>query len=230
MSKEMKLRNVGWANFDNEDSGLRTHGGNECTLNKNTPNKIWSFRSPNPGPTNFRQKILTEGYGEDFINNAKKVLEIGFGCGRNAQFFMNETDHIDYYGFDTSKVGLKYFLKQDFPKDRYYVSTDIDEEILSQRYDLIFHTYVFHHVGFLPDKKGVYDAKRITKTLFPLLKVGGYWLSHEGFSGDNGWSNPRWRKESFNEDEIKIVKMVGDCGLEGGPESNHVLYVIKKIK
>jgi len=227
----MKLKNLGRIDYDNENYEPNRYGGDKCIMNKYTPDKVWTLRSPNPGPTDFRQKILVDNYGDDFIDKVEKVLEIGCGCGRNAQFFINETEHIKYYGFDTSFVGLEYLKKQGFDEDRYYVSTDIDDVILSQKYDLIFNTYVFHHIGFVPEdnKKEYYDSISITKKLFPLLKVGGYWVSHEGFSGDNGWNNKRWFSESFNENSIELKKLVPNAGLEGGPDKHHDLYIIKKI-
>jgi len=222
----MKLQNIGHVDFENEKYDKR--GERDPLANKHTPNVIWYMRCRYPTPTNFRQEILTKHYGDDFIDKSKKVLEIGFGCGRNAQFFINETEHIKYYGIDISEVGLKYFMKQDFPEERYYISLDVDDTILSQEYDLIFSTFTLQHIGFKKDKE-VYDCVSLTKKLFPLLKLGGYWISYEGHGGDNGWTPKTWYCQSFNEDEVKLW-FKQTCSLEGSSNrTDHELYIIEKL-
>lgn len=187
----MKLKNISPIDFDNE-SIIRPVVN--VTLNEHTPNNVWHLRCEFGTPTDFRQKVLTDLWGEDFINKCEKVLEIGFGCGRNAQYFVDEPQ-VKYFGFDSSKVGLKYFKKQNFPENRFYASNDIDEIILSQKYDLIYSTYVFQHIGFYENQE-VYDVNRITQVLYPLLKDGGCWMSHEGRTGDNKWSCEKWRYDN----------------------------------
>lgn len=221
----MKLKNIGKIDYE---IGHRRRTGENNTINKHTPDNIWALRCPFPTPTDFRQKLLTDIYGEEFIDKSKKVLEIGFGCGRNAQFFMNETNNIDYYGFDISAVGFKHFNAQGFPKDRYYISLDIDEKILSQKYDLIFSTFVFHHIGFNSDES-VYDANRITQKLLPTLKNGGYWVSYEGRTGDNGWRCPPWYETCFSHNkQMELMYDKPAILLGSSIAAGHELYILRK--
>lgn len=222
----MKLKNIGNIDFDNEAIERPTEKGS--TLNKYTPNNVWHLRSDIIAtPVDFRQEVLNNLWGSNFIDRCEKVLEIGFGCGRNAQFFMNETQHVKYYGFDTSTVGLKYFLAQQFPEDRHYVSCDIDEEILSQKYDLIFSTYVLQHIGFSNNLE-IYDSNRMTQILWALLKDGGYWMSHEGRTGDNGWNCDKWLNDNFKNINTNILFRY-PYELKGSSSGMaHSLYIIKK--
>ncbi|MBI2449307.1 class I SAM-dependent methyltransferase [Candidatus Pacearchaeota archaeon] len=224
----MKIKNIGNINFDDENFVRPGFKNEEKSLNKYTPDNVWHLRSDRATtPTDFRQKVLSDIWEQDFIDKCEKVLEIGFGCGRNAQFFMNETKHIKFYGFDASPVGLKYFKAQQFSEDRYYVSLDIDEEILSQKYDLIFSTYVLQHIGFLDDID-FYDANRITQVLWPTLKNGGYWMCHEGNSGDNRWSPSVWLS-NLNIVKYNFKLLYNEvCGLVGSAGGDHNLIVLRK--
>ncbi len=185
------------------------------------------IRNLSKTPTDFGQEKLTNLYG-DVIKNAKKVLEIGCGAGRNAQYFLN-TD-IQYFGFDPSPTAMDLFRNNRYwgieNQEQFYISLEIDETILSQEYDMIFSTYVLQHVGFSTDED-VYDSVSITKALFPTLKSGGIWLAYELYQGQNDWSPKRWKQESFEADEVKVLYHE-PASLEGCEPTIHDLIVIKK--
>ncbi|MDO8659932.1 MAG: class I SAM-dependent methyltransferase [Candidatus Parcubacteria bacterium] len=204
----------------------------ECEL----PDENWIFnlRHGSRTPVDFRQDILVEVYG-DLIDRTEKVLEIGCGCGRNAQFFLNETDHIKYYGFDSSELSLKCFKKNSFwdftnKKDRFYVSNNIDEIIFGQKYDLIFSTYVLQHIGFSTDLS-VWDAFYITKELWNNLNIGGYFMIYELCQGQNCWDPIRWKREIFEELYKEKARVVchKDTNLKGCEDSPHSLIVVEKL-
>ena len=185
-------------------------------------------------PTNFRQKILVDLYG-NLIDKASNVLEIGCGWGRNAQYFINEK-HINYYSFDPSPTSLMYFKRLNLSSDRFYISHDLDNKITSNKYDLIFSTFVLQHVGFLPGNTLVddntLDSESLTQTLLQNLKVGGFWVSYESRCGQMGWNPDVWLKRIFeNNDNYKILNR-DESPLDGSDEKRealHRLLVIQKI-
>ena len=67
----MKIENVSGIPFDEEQ-------GEE---------KVKWLRHPGRRPTNFAQNELTKHY-KDLMSQEIKVLEVGCGWGRNAQFFI----------------------------------------------------------------------------------------------------------------------------------------------
>jgi SAM-dependent methyltransferase len=148
-----------------------------------------------------------------YLLEAKNVLEIGCGCGRNAQFFGKEkhnTKHIKYFGFDVSKEALNLFYSNKYwenSKESHYTSQEIDDEILKNKYDLIFSSYVFQHIGIgSPD--GIHDSLSITSTLFPKLNKNGYIVLFEQMTGQNNWdlkSYLSFIKENENLLEVELV-------------------------
>jgi len=197
------------------------------------PNSVLNLRHMHMTPTNFRQPLFTEHYGEKFVDSCKKVLEIGCGTGRNAQFWINETK-AKYFAFDTSPTSLKYFEKMGFPKRRYYTSLEMDEMIMKQKYDIIFSTYVLNHIGF-SDSGGhdpdAHDSVSITNKLWPTLKEGGYWLSYELHHGQNKWKPDVWYQRAFVEEKKsnELLRTAEDV-IEGCEPVRHNLYIIRKTK
>lgn len=187
-------------------------------------------------PTNFRQTLLTDIWG-DLIERTKNVLEIGCGTGRNAQFFLNQTDHINYYGFDQSKTSLKYFKKNKYwdftdKEHRFYVSNEVDEKILGQKYDLIFSTFVLQHIGFT-SPVGIHNATSLTECLFDYLKVDGYWMSYELSQGQNEWNPFIWANsfEVFEPPKFKRVRHEINTRLEGSSDGpDYHLIIFKKLR
>jgi hypothetical protein len=225
------LKNIGPINFENEGI-CRVGETTDCNINKHIPDNVLILRNSGNTPTDFKQSVITKYLGENYFDNVKKVLEIGTGWGRNAQWFMQNTPHIKYYGFDSSEVSLKYFRKQEFPQDRYYISSQIDKVILSQKYDFIFSTYTFQHIGFILRNSNIdiaaHDSISIAQELFPTLKVGGIWMGHEAFAGDNAWSTRMWVDTSFELGKITLIS-VKPCILEGSNACAHQFYLIQKL-
>jgi len=182
--------------------------------------------------TDFRQQTLTDVYG-NVIDTASKVLEIGCGCGRNAQYF-NDEKQIQYYGFDSSQLSIDYFKKGSMfwkpDMSKCYVSTTMDETILGQEYDFIFSMFVLNHIGFSTDDS-VHDSVSITKKLLPTLKKGGIWMSFELHQGQNAWEPTRWLRESFNPNDIQLMHTneVTLFGTKGERLNNpHNLVIFRK--
>lgn len=181
-------------------------------------------------PTNFRQKILTDYYG-DLIDKASNVLEIGCGWGRNAQFFRKE-NHINYFAFDASSAALKFFDLLKLPKNRFFVSQTINKKILEREYDLIYSTLVLQHIGFKTSNDQI-DSEDIANMLLPSLKVGGFWVSYELNVGQNNWNPDLWLYKVFeNNDKYRILNRCMSP-LEGSDEdgkSLHNLIIVQRVK
>lgn len=204
----MKLENVSGIPFD------------ECDSDEN----MKKLRHMYETPLDFRQKILTDLYGDLLEKKSLKILEIGFGWGRNAQFF-RDMENVKFFGFDPSTTGMEYFKKMGFPEDRFYVSLNIDKKILSQKYDLIFSTYVLQHVGFgTPDD--VHDSASIFATVSKLLKKKGLMFFHELHTGQMSWSRDRFKQlivdHGFELDFSPRVTLLG------GDPHPHDLFLVKK--
>lgn len=193
-----------------------------------TDDEVMRLRSTSQTPINFEQKYLTNFYG-DLIEQSDRVLEIGCGCGRNAQYFANKP-HIQYFGFDPSPKSLELFWINKFwtiNRKDFYVSLTMDEKILSQKYDLIFSSYVFQHIGFLSENAEKHDSISIAQTLWPTLKPGGIWLSYELAMGQNGWNPHLWCKRVFDKKNAKKLH-IGPAILKGNKGPPHDLILFRK--
>jgi len=213
----MELRNVSGIDFDKDKH----------------EEAVFALRHTIKTPLNFRQKIIEEHCG-NLIDKAKNVLEIGCGCGRNAQFFSNKeynTEHIKYYGIDTSETSLKYFYNNSYyklSKDLYYTTKELDETILSIKYDLIFTCYTLQHIGINKDV-GAYTSIELTEKLLKNLKTNGYWISYEHRIGQNRWNPKEWLEACFHASEYE-VKYHDSVFLDGCDKPKHVLMIVKKNK
>ena len=67
-------------------------------------------------------------YLENQRHPAMRIILTGFADMKN----------VHYYAFDASDTSIQYFNELGFDKERFYVSRQIDEVILSKKYDFIF--------------------------------------------------------------------------------------------
>lgn len=191
-------------------------------------NEEWikDLRCPNRDPLDFNQPLIQKHLGDLLQRKNLKVLEIGCGWGRNAQFFKS-MDNVDYYAFDASPTSRAYFVKEEFPKDRFYISDSIDERIMSNEYDFIFSTYVLQHIGWpTAEELKQFSALYIIDKLLPQLKTDGVMLFHELRTGQNDWS-----VETFcaylTTKSLNVVDE-GAVVLSGGDKDSHNLIIARK--
>lgn len=186
-------------------------------------NHVQDLRCLDRTPSNLLCEPLFNIYGNLF-DGPVKVLEIGCGCGRNANFFKDKPT-VEYFAFDTSATSLAYFRAEKFP-DRFYVAEYPDDIILAQQYDLIFSTFVLQHIGIF-DGRDTLDAVRLSKLLMPTLVIGGYWLAFELHQGQNNWNPGVWR-ESFGAGFEWLLCQ--DLVLDGCEKSSpHTLMLARKL-
>lgn len=89
-------------------------------------------------------------YNEE-IKNAKHVMEIGCGVGRNLPIIMEETN-AHYYGVDPNVAMTDYFwqLQPEKWKSRVTLCKSFDELPVGVVMDFVLVTFVFQHIGFRP--------------------------------------------------------------------------------
>ena len=112
------------------------------------------------------KEILNQIFNEVLSIEAKKVLDIGFGTGTLTSRLYEKG--IEIYGQDFSKEMFD-IAKEKMPKANLYFkdfSNGLDEELLTNKYDVIIATYSLHHLG---DE----DKSDFIKSLLPLLNDGG---------------------------------------------------------
>lgn len=146
---------------------------------------VKQLRCPVLTPFNFNHSQIKENLGDLLERQSCKVLEIGCGWGRNAQFFKDK-ENVNYFGFDPSETSRRYFEKLGLPKERFYLSHEIDETILNKKYDLIYSVYVLQHIGWPTDGRNT--ATSVIEALIPCLKKNSMMLFYELDSGQHGWS------------------------------------------
>jgi 2-polyprenyl-3-methyl-5-hydroxy-6-metoxy-1,4-benzoquinol methylase len=212
----MKLANVSGIDFESKVGSWASEEDNVVKI----------LRCSSPNPLNFDQKLVKDIIGDLFSNPDVKVLEIGCGWGRNAQYFKDK-ENVKYYAFDTSPTSLELFSKQDFSKDRFYAALDIDETILSQEYDLIFSTYVLQHIGY-PESVEVMNVNQILDKVVPCLKLDGCMFFHELFQGQNKW-HPSNLVQHLNANQFNAVD-TGAVKLEGGDGDPHNLIYARSMR
>jgi len=110
-------------------------------------------------PTPFISDI--NPYNQDILD-AKFVLEIGCGVGRNLPFIMEHTN-AQYYGVDPTEEMTQYFWEVQDKKwqDRVTICksfNDLPEDI---KFDFVIVVFVFQHIGFRP-KYGQMNVVDIT--------------------------------------------------------------------
>lgn len=157
----MKIENVSGIDFEKR--------ANEETYVK-------QLRCPIFEPFNFDFSTIKENLNGLLEKDNINVLEIGSGWGRNAQYFRDK-QNVKYFGFDPSETSRAYFDKLNLPKERFYLSHEIDNTILEQKYDLIYSVYVLQHIGWPTDGRNT--ATSIIETLIPTLKENSFMLFYE---------------------------------------------------
>jgi cyclopropane fatty-acyl-phospholipid synthase-like methyltransferase len=159
--------------------------GIDFEKDKENEDYVKKLRCPIFDAFDFDHQLVRENIGNLLEKKDIKVLEIGCGWGRNAQYFKNK-ENAKYYAFDPSETSLLYFSKLQLPKERFYTSQEIDDVILGQKYDFIFSTYVLQHIGWPnPPQNSVVT---IIDEILPCFKEDGMMMFFELNQGQNGWA------------------------------------------
>lgn len=147
------------------------------------------------------------------IINARNVLDIGCGPGRNLPWIMENTK-ANYYGLDPNPDMLKFFqIPNEEWADRVHTSLDFDEKFDNSVFDVVLCTFVFQHVGFRPVT--MMDVGEITKRVLKSTSSGTVWFLFEHQSEEPGWFD-KW--ENMFGGELKRVYFS-----EGFPEEHNYM-------
>jgi cyclopropane fatty-acyl-phospholipid synthase-like methyltransferase len=138
-------------------------------------------------------------YSQEVLN-ASNIFEIGTGVGRNIRWIMENTK-ANYFGVEPNPNMYKYiwnFVDSKY-KDRCYISQTFDSIINSVKYDVVISTFVFQHIGYMPDEHepNTENVSDITNHIRKNTKLGTIWILYEHDSED------LWIDRWFNEQHIK---------------------------
>jgi len=110
------------------------------------------------------------------VRNAKNILEIGCGVGRNVPYLMENTA-AKYTGLDPNKVGMLDHFWDIVPtkyQDRVTI-TDTFDDLKGEKFDLIICTFVLQHIGYRPDSETM-NIDDITQKVMEHTSQGTVWF------------------------------------------------------
>jgi len=134
---------------------------------------------------------------EKYLKSNSKVLDIGFGSGRDIRYF--NANNVEIYGIDASRKFVEIF-KNLYPKMSTYVSFSVLPEInipnISDKYfDLIFTMATWMHLPQSDHKKAIVNIKNN-------LKDNGIFIL--GYSYNKRDNDPRFF-EDLNPEETALL-------------------------
>jgi SAM-dependent methyltransferase len=123
------------------------------------------------------------------VLNAKHVLEIGCGIGRNLQWIMENTS-AHYYGLDPNASMLCHFWEVQDVKwaERVTLVKSFDRLPEHVKFDLVVVTFVFQHIGFRTTDVEM-NVGDITLEALNRCADGAVWFMYEHDSEEH-WINP----------------------------------------
>lgn len=115
-------------------------------------------------------------FNED-IKNAKHILDVGCGIGRNLSWIMENTN-AHYYGFDPNESMLKWFW--DVQDKKYESRVTISEGFINplEKYNVVVCTFVFQHIGYRPPED-IMNVGDITAEIKKNTSDGCIWILYE---------------------------------------------------
>lgn len=186
--------------------------GRQFTDAEDAKGNTYTEQSGNWPPTRL---IHEDNPYSDVVKDAKYILEIGVGCGRNVPYILEETE-ADFYGIDPNESQLCHFWHY-FPvwlndqKHRVHLYRDFTELPEGVTYDVIFSVATLMHLGYRYNVRP--NITDIVQSALKVLRPGGilWMLEHE-------------REEAWQE------RMLTECAIEpdvyekyytGLPEMTH---------
>lgn len=128
------------------------------------------------------------------IYDAKNILDIGCGVGRNLSWIMENT-HTHYYGLEPNHIMVESFWKISDTKykDRVTIIENIYDIPTDLVFDVVVSTFVFQHLGYrsTPDVMNVTD---ITQQIMKNTVEGTVWFLYE-HEDEESWID-RWMEEN----------------------------------
>lgn len=157
------------------------------------------------------------------VKNAKVILDLGCGTGRNLQWIMENTNAL-YIGIDPNDSMRQFFwdiqdkkwsqvgrvlLFKDFKDYRDMLIHDYNLDGVDLSADVVVCTFVFQHIGFRPPA-GQMNVADITQEARSVSKPNAVWIMYE-----HDWEEP-WMNQWMM--ECDIFPTVFERDYEGIPE------------
>jgi SAM-dependent methyltransferase len=137
--------------------------------------------------------VFSDNPTNDLILNAKNILDLGCGCGRNLPWVMENTD-ANYYGLDPNKSMLSHFRNPNELEwgSRVNVSSDISD-FGDVKFDVVISTFVFMHIGYrpVPPQMNVGD---VTEMVMKHTDIDTVWFLFEHTNEEKDWFD-KWEAQ-----------------------------------
>ena len=163
------------------------------------------------------------------VLNAKNILEIGCGVGRNLPWIMKNTK-ANYVGIDPNESMLSYFWEVNPTeyKNRTNLYTNFDS-IKNIEFDIVICTYVFQHISYRP-KSPEMNIDDITQELFKVTNKDSIFIFVEHSKEEEGWIEKWFKSNKIIPDVyIKDWTIKGRCSQEHQCDRGiHDLIIFKK--
>lgn len=165
-------------------------------------------------------------FGDDILN-AKYILDIGCGVGRNLEWVMENTDAV-YIGLDPNESILQYFwaCQNEIWKCRVQLYKNFDEIPNDIIFDVVVSTFVFQHIGFRPNETQM-NISDITKEARKFTRDGTIWFLFE-HDGEEDWTE-RWFSEQNWQPTVYFRNYIGIPELTHRGTDHH-LIILRETK
>jgi SAM-dependent methyltransferase len=152
--------------------------------------------------------IVDQSPFNDRVKNAKNVLDLGCGYGRNAQYIMENTE-ANYVGLDPNLDMLKFFW--DFNDKQYEnrieLTNDIfDKKVTTKKFDIVISTFVLQHICYHPHND-VMNVDDITQNILPYTSKNTLWFLIEHDTEQTGWLD-KWLVNNKFKTELRLPTSV----------------------
>lgn len=167
--------------------------------------------------------IFPDNPYNNVVKNAKNILEIGCGCGRNVPWIMENTN-ANYVGIDPNESMRREFHRNlDIKIQTQWngrVSVADSTQKVDGDFDVIISTFVLQHIGFRTPE-GVMNVADICNELKEMLRTGGIFILFE-HEEEEKWID-RWKHETGINPQVFIRNYGGFTELNDRGQVHHLM-------
>lgn len=156
----------------------------------------------------------------DNCYNAKSILDLGCGTGRNARWVWENTA-ASYTGLDPNRDMLKFFweLNKDYLYKKPYTVLTPEFSGLTDVYDVVISTFVLQHI-FYHDFAGVMNVDDITQSILPRTHKQTVW-----FLVEHDWEQDGWIEKWISNNKFKLYASENSKNIYKFPD--HRVMILK---
>ena len=163
------------------------------------------------------------------VLNAKNILEVGCGVGRNVPWVVSSTK-TKYYGIEPNPSMLRYFKVQNesVPSDRCEIHSSF-ESLPEIKFDVIFFTFVLQHITYRPENESMH-IDHIIQQCFKYANQETVFILIEHEQEEPGWLEKWFKNNSIIPDVyIRDWTRKGKCSINSITDrGSHDLIIFKK--